>query len=193
MIGSNAGEAVPTSSGATASIAEVSAWPAWPIEPRSTGKSSRQQGGLDELPVVHVRARLRDGQRAEPAAVAAVAVDDHHLAEPGAQAADDLARQLDQELRLERDGDPEPYVVRAEPRPDGGCDDRVGARERRRAQRDRLDEQRVGADGEVLAVLLERADGEDADRTRLPRSAASTRDSSLRRWPFIVSTSASRR
>ena len=39
-----------------------------------------------------------------------------------------------------------------------------------RAQRHRLDEQGVGADGQVLAVLLERADREDADRTRLSRA-----------------------
>ena len=86
----------------------------------------RQQGGLDELPVRHVRAGLRDGQGSQPASVAAVAVDDGHLTEPGAQAADDLARQLDQELRLERDGNPEPYVMGAEPGPDGGCDDQIG-------------------------------------------------------------------
>ena len=95
-------------------------------------------------------------------------VDDHHVAEPGTEAADDLARQLDQELRLERDGDPEPHVMGAEPGPDRGCDDRVGAGEPRRTQRHRLDEQGVGADGQVLPVLLERSDGEDADRTRLP-------------------------
>ena len=163
VIGSNAAEAVPTSSGATVSIAEVSACPACPIEPRSTAKSSLRSGRLDEVPVVHERAPLGEGERAEPPAVAAVTVDDHHLAEPRAEAADDLARQLEQKLRLERDGDPEPDVVRAEPCPHRGRDDDVRAGEARRAQRHRLDEQGVGADRQVLAVLLERAHGQHAD------------------------------
>ena len=54
-------------------------------------------------------------------------------------------------------------MVRAEPGPDGRRDDRVPAREVRRTQADRLDEQRIGADRQVLAVLLERADGQQAD------------------------------
>jgi hypothetical protein len=129
------------------------------------GEELAQEGRLDEIPVVHERAVLGEGERAQPATVAAVAVDDHQLAEPRAQAADDLARQLDQELRLERDGDPEPHVMRAEPGPDGGRDDRVGAGEASRAQRHRLDQHRVGADRQVLTVLLERAYGQHADGT----------------------------
>ena len=40
-----------------------------------------------------------------------------------------------------------------------------------RAHGDGLDEQGVGADREVLAVLLERADGQEADRARAAPSA----------------------
>ena len=118
-----------------ASIAEVSACPAWPIEPRSTGKSSlrreaRRAPSSSRRGSSSTRARAPSQPRLPPWPLTITT-----SREPGAQAADDLARQLDQELRLERDGDAEPHVVRAQPRPHGGRDDDVRACERRRAQR----------------------------------------------------------
>ena len=127
------------------------------------GKELAQEGRLDEVPVVDEATVLGEREGAEPATVAAMAVDDHDLVEPRPQAAHDRPGQLEQELRLERHGDAESHVVWAEPGPDGRRNDRVPAREVRRTQADRLDEQRIGADRQVLAVLLERADGQQAD------------------------------
>ena len=133
------------------------------------------------------------GRGRQPASVAAVAVDDHHLVEPGAQAADDLPRQLDQELRLERDGDAEPYVVRAEPRPDRGCDDRVDAGEVAARSATVSTSRESVPTGRCSPCCSSAPTGRTQIAPAFPRSAASTRDSSLRRVPFIVSTSASRR
>ena len=136
--------------------------PGVPDRAEVDGEELAQEGLLDELPVVDVRDLVVERERPEPAAVASVAVDEHDLREPRAQAADDLPGQLDQELGRERDGDSEADVVRALARPDGRRDDHVPLGKRGRAQADGLDEERVGADRQVLAVLLERADREDA-------------------------------
>ena len=55
-------------------------------------------------------------------------------------------------------------MVWAQPGPHGGGDDDIPVRQLGRAHGDGLDEQGVGADREVLAVLLERADGQEAGR-----------------------------
>ena len=168
-------DGVPTSSGAAASMADVSAWPAWPIEPRSTGKSSLEAAGRRRAPSSSTygtsssTASALSRPRLPPCPLTSTTV-----AEPRAQAARRSPGSARAGARrAERHGDAEAEVVRAEARPDGRRDEHVRSRERGRAQADRLDEQRVGADRQVLAVLLERADGDEADRARAAALAAS--------------------
>ena len=125
-----------------------------------------QERRVDELPVVDDRTAVDERERLQPATVASVPVHDHDPREPGPQAGDHRAHELEQELGLERHRDAEPDVVWAQPGPHGGGDDDIPVRQLGRAHGDRLDEQGVGADREVLAVLLERADGQEAGRAR---------------------------
>ena len=91
------------------------------------GEQLAQDGLIDELPVVDERTLLGECERAEPAPVAAVAVDDHDLAgTTGAEQPTIERRELEQQLRLERDGD-----ARAE-RGAGSAPSRRSAPRRRR-------------------------------------------------------------
>ena len=77
----------------------------------------------------------------------------------------------------------EAQVVGAEPRPERGVDKNVGAGPASGLQAYVLGDQRVGEDGKVLAVLLQRADGDEADRARA--SALDRLDPSQLRQPVL--------
>ncbi len=73
--------------------------------------------------------------------------------------------------------------MRAEPGPEGRSEDDVALAELGRAQADGVREQRVGAERQVLAVLLQRADREQAARAGR-RARSQLAPGQVRELPF---------